>query len=142
MTEQFVPPGYIGIRDYNVTDDKSLRHRFASGELVAAVWNPRTGELVEIARHHWLSDWSQVMIDKGTFRNISGYAQSESLPVLVKIDEGHNRRVSNPAYELGSPLLLNATRSSSCAGFRWLVLPCLSSLLQVVSKSNSVFALP
>jgi hypothetical protein len=98
MTEQFVPPGYIGIRDYNVTDDKSLRHRFASGELVAAVWNPRTGELVEIARHHWLSDWSQVMIDKGTFRNISGYAQSESLPVLVKIDEGHNRGVSNPAY--------------------------------------------
>src|SRR5207248_5425580 len=36
----------------------------------------------------------------------------------------------------------NATNSSISSGVRWLVLPCLSSLLHVVSTSRSVFALP
>jgi hypothetical protein len=98
MTEQFVPPGYVKVGDYRNTDEKSLRHRFASGELVAAVWNPHTGEVVEIDKDHWRADWSQTMIDKGTFRKVSGHGQSEVLPVLVRIDDGHNRSVSKPAY--------------------------------------------
>ena len=98
MTEQFVPPGYVKVGDYRNTDEKSLRHRFASGELVAAVWNPHTGEVVEIDKDHRRADWSQTMIDKGTFRKVSGHGQSEVLPVLVRIDDGHNRSVSKPAY--------------------------------------------
>jgi hypothetical protein len=99
MTEQFVPSGYVKVGDYSDSNGPPLRHRFASGELVAAVWNPRTGELAEIEKDHWCADWSQTMIDKGTFRQVSGYGQSESLLVLVRIDDdGHGRSVAIPEY--------------------------------------------
>jgi hypothetical protein len=98
MTEQFVPAGYVKIGDYSVTHDEPLRHRFASGELVAAVWNPRTGEVAEIDKDHWRADWSQTIIDKGTFRQISGHGQSENLAVLVKINDGHKQSAAKPQY--------------------------------------------
>ena len=99
MTDQFVPSGYVKVGDYSDSDGPPLRQKFASGELVAAVWNPRTGELAEIEKDHWRADWSQTMIDKGTFRQVSGYGHSESLLVLVRIDDDDNKRsVAKPEY--------------------------------------------
>jgi hypothetical protein len=44
------------------------------------------------------------MIDKGTFRQVSGYGQSESLLVLVRIDDDGNKR-SVAKLEYVSPFL-------------------------------------
>jgi hypothetical protein len=117
MSEPFVPPGYVRIARY---DGDCSRQRFASGELVAAGWNPRTGELIEIHKDHWQADWSQTMIDTGLFdqklQDGFGGTRVERLPVLVRIDDGHERSAPNPTYV--SPFLqmmIDATNRFSIA---------------------------
>src|SRR5262249_31356412 len=79
-------------------------------------------EIIDIHKVHWLADSSQRWIDTGLFdhkfRDYFGKERVERLPVLVRIDDGHNRSAPNRTYV--SPFLqmmIDATdRFSIAAG--------------------------
>ncbi|WOH55039.1 hypothetical protein [Bradyrhizobium sp. BWC-3-1] len=91
MNEQFVPPGYVRLEDFDTSGSETpLRQRFASGELVAAVWDRQTGEVVDLNSTNFLADWTDNMIKERRLEKKVPHPRDRHrtetihLPVLVK----------------------------------------------------------
>jgi hypothetical protein len=77
----FIPAGYKKILDCT---DPQLRNKLVAGELVAAAWNPKTGELIELVARVWLGELGRLMIEKGYVIN---ELPRQRFEILIKVDD-------------------------------------------------------